>query len=195
MRCIIVGDGPSAAGFVPPDGVPVIAVKRAITWLPRADYWFSLDPNPASFDLMRKQRAGVTYYCACDDATALPAGVQRLRRIVWHGAEPLPRYTPAWWFWRWGCVAGLCEDPGAVHTGNSGWGALGLAYHLGFRHVLLVGIDGTQTARVSDGKQPNDMSHLPMLFESARCQVDIRTVSALGAIQRTTVEQWLGDTE
>jgi hypothetical protein len=194
MRCIIVADGPSANGFMPPDGVPVIAVKRAIRWLPRADYWFSLDPNAASLELMRDRRPGVAYYCACNDDTKLPEGVTRMRRIVGHGTEPMPRNSPAWWFWRWACVPGLCEEPGAIHTGNSAWGALGLAYHLGFRYVLLVGVDGTQDRRLSDGKAPHNLSHLPMLFETARRQVDLQTVGHLGGITHTSLTDWLEET-
>jgi hypothetical protein len=193
MRCIIVGDGPSAKGFVPPDGVTVIAVKRAINWLSRADYWFSLDPNPASFAMMGKRREGVTYYCACDDRTMLPDGVIRMRRIVGKGPEPRPRYNSRWWAWRWGCAMGLTEEAGAVNTGNSAWGALGLAYHLGYRDVLLVGVDGTQDRRLSDNMRPNNLSHLPALFESALGQVRLQTVGKLGRVPMTTVSRWLAE--
>lgn len=47
-RAVIVASGPSAAGFVPPDDVTVIAVNGAISWLERADYWFSLDASAAN---------------------------------------------------------------------------------------------------------------------------------------------------
>lgn len=33
MRAVIVANGPSAAGFIPPPGVTVIAVNGAIDWL------------------------------------------------------------------------------------------------------------------------------------------------------------------
>ena len=51
---IIVADGPSAKGFVPPDGIDIIAVNGAIEWLQRADYWFTLDPSPVNYDRMRR---------------------------------------------------------------------------------------------------------------------------------------------
>ena len=50
-RVIIVGSGPSAANFVAPRGVPIIAVNGAIDWLNRASYFFTLDPSP---DNMRR---------------------------------------------------------------------------------------------------------------------------------------------
>jgi hypothetical protein len=190
-KCIVVGDGPSAAGFVPPDGVPVIAVKRAIDGLSRADYWFSLDPNAASLERMQNQRPGVVYYCACDSTDPLPEGVVRLLRVSGRKArEPRPRGTPDWWLWRWSAVSGLSDKPGRIHSGNSAWGALGLAYQLGFRDVLLVGVDGTQAERVSGGR-PNNLSHLPALFRSALGQVRLHSVGHLRGIPRTTLADWL----
>lgn len=192
MRAIIVGDGPSARGFVPPAGVTVIAVKRTITWLKRADYWFSLDPNHASMNLMRRRVPGVRYVCACDDPDILPDGVEFYRRVAAPpGNEPRRSGSPEWWLWRWSAMLGLCERPGHIHSGNSAWGALGLAYHLGARDVLLVGVDGTCDARVSDGRTPNNLSHLPRLFESAMGQVCLFTVGRLGKVPQTTVTEWL----
>lgn len=65
-RVIIVGSGPSAANFVAPRGVPIIAVNGAIDWLNRASYFFTLDPSP---DNMRRvgrgrRRRGVCYCMA-----------------------------------------------------------------------------------------------------------------------------------
>lgn len=54
-RVIIVGSGPSAANFVAPRGVPIIAVNGAIDWLNRASYFFTLDPSP---DNMRRVGRG-----------------------------------------------------------------------------------------------------------------------------------------
>jgi hypothetical protein len=193
VRAIIVGSGPSARGFEPPAGVAVFAVKRTIMWLSRADYWFALDHNPAAMDCMRNQRPGVKYYCACPDSVELPAGVTRLRRIEGRGPQPWPHNTPEWWLWRWSAVRGLCREPGAVHTGNSAYGALGLAYHLGFRDVLLVGVDGTQDARI-EGGYPYNLSHLPLLFQSARNQVRLHTVGELDGIPSISLSDWLAVT-
>lgn len=41
---------------------------------------------------------------------------------------------------------GLCLDPGVIHTGgNSGYQAIGLAYHLGARRIALLGFDMQHT--------------------------------------------------
>lgn len=193
MRCIIVGDGPSAKGFVAPDGVAIFAVKRTIHWLNRADYWFSLDPNEASMECMLNQRPGVRYFCAVDPGDSVPAGVTRLERVASRGREPRPRACPEWWLWRWSGVCGLSETPGKISSGNSAWGALGLAYQLGYRDVLLVGVDGTQEMRRSDRRRPNNLSHLPILFRSAIGKVRMQTVGRMRGIPTTTLEAWLNE--
>lgn len=194
MRCIIVGDGPSAQGFVPPDGVTVFAVKRTINWLSRADYWFTLDPNADAMRIMLKQKPGVKYVCACDDVTRIPAGVTKMRRVASVTAEPADQGSAHWWAWRWQSVFGLSDETGRIHTGNSAYGALGLAYLLGYRSALLVGVDGTDDARQSDGQRPKNLSHLPLLFQSAKNQVDIATLGTMDGIQSTTLADWLAAT-
>lgn len=194
MRCVIVGSGPSAQGFVPPDGVTVFAVKGSIHWLSRAEYWFSIDHNRAAIDCMLNQRAGVQYYCACPSDVWLPKNVTRLRRIAHRGAEPAHIGSPVWWLWRWSGVCGLTDKPGAVNTGNSAWGALGLAYHLGYRDVLLVGVDGTHDERIGGG-YPNNLSHLPLLFQSALGQVRLATIGTMEGVESKSLADWLAQHE
>lgn len=192
MKCIIVADGPSAAGFTPPDDIPIIAVKGAITWLSRADYWFSLDPNDRTYKLINNPIPGVKYVCGVLPNVKLPSHVDRLTLIARRAIKPPAKDTPEWWIWRWSAVLGLNKTPGHINTGNSAYGALGLAYHLGFTDVLLVGVDGTDTPRHSDGKKPNNLSHLPMLFESAMDQIKLSSISKLGnKIQQLSVEEWI----
>lgn len=176
MRVAIVASGPSARGFVPPDDVTVIAVNGAVDWLSRADYWFTLDPSPVNVDRMRHQRPGVKY-CAAFNGLTLPA-VEVFTRVSDRGAEPLTDGTPEWWLWRWSAVRTLCSEPGHIHTGNSAWGALGLAYHLGAERVALVGVDADDSERIEGGRC-NDLSHLPLLFESAMPQIGMVCCGAM----------------
>ena len=91
-RVIIVGSGPSAANFVAPRGVPIIAVNGAIDWLNRASYFFTLDPSP---DNMRRvgrgrRRRGVCYCMALPDVKEREVrdGVLCFRRVAErHGAK------------------------------------------------------------------------------------------------------------
>lgn len=195
MRAVIVGNAQSAAGFNPPDDVTVIAVNGAIDWLSRADYWFTLDPSPENVQRMWEQKPGTKYVAAVpDDFMPLPPGVWRMTRIAERGEEPSERNSADWWLWRWSAVKTLCEEYGFVHTGNSTWGALGLAYHLGAERVCLVGVDADSKPTI-DGHQCNNLSHLPVLFESALHQVDLVNCGHMhSAVPKMSIQdglQWL----
>ena len=191
MNVVIVASGPSAKGFVPPEGVTVIAVNGAIDWLKRADYWFTLDPSEVNLKRMNQRREGVVYCAAVPDDIQLPAHVRRFARVAasGKGVEPL-KNTPSWWFWRWRCVAGLSEIPGAIRTGNSAYGALGLAFHLGARKVLLVGVDASEDERV-EGGFCKDLSHLPMLFASALPQINMVSAGKLNSVPQLSLKDGL----
>jgi hypothetical protein len=79
-----------------------------------------------------------------------------------------------------GNAPGLCTARNTVYSGNSAFGALGLAYHLGVRKVILIGVDGTDKRRVEGGRS-GDLSHLPALFESAVGQIEMVNCGELDA--------------
>lgn len=179
MRAVIVASGPSAKGFVPPAGVTVIAVNGAIEWLSRADYFFTLDFSQANMRRLLHQREGTRYtYAYTERAYCLKGEADYYQRIA---GRPFnnPEYLSAqWWANRWGCRLGLCEVENKIHTGNSAWGALGLAYHLGCSRVALVGVDASSDQRIEGGR-PNNLNHLPLLFESAIGQIDFVNCGAM----------------
>lgn len=186
----IVADGPSATGFIPPDGIPVIAVNGAIDWLPRADHWFTLDPTSINRARMMRPREGVAYHCACPPDRALPPHVVRYERVGrdWPAMRGMGDA-----FHRLKCAPGLSTDPTKIHTGNSAFGAIGLAYHLGARKVALVGVDATNDRRISGGRS-RDLSHLPALIASAMGQIDMVSCGAVNTVPQCTVAEaadWL----
>lgn len=186
-RAIIVASGPSARNFTPPPGITIIAVNGAIEWLPRADYFFTLDPSTDNIARLRNKRDGVIYHAA---GLKNPiAGVIAYRRLARRGPEPQVKGTPEWWLWRWSAVCGLSEDKNEIHSGNSAYGALGLAYHLGFREVALIGVDATHQPRIEGGTS-NNLSHLPLLFASARQQIDVVSCGKLTGIPQMSLEAW-----
>lgn len=189
-RAVIVASGPSARGFVPPDDVTIIAVNGAIEWLFRADYFFTLDPDPTNLTRLNNPRSGVSYFAAVPDAVDLPTHVHRLKRVERRGPEPMRRHSPAWWLWRWSCVKELSEISGEIHSGNSAWGALGLAYQLGFRDVALVGVDASSDERIEGGRC-NNLTHLPPLFASALPQINVVSCGKLTSIPQITFEEWI----
>lgn len=166
---LIVGSGPSAKDIVPlfpklDPSVAVIAVNQAVSYVPRCNYFFTLDPSPKNRDLMRHPRRGVTYYVAVppdygettarikDHRDPPEPGIRYLRRVT--GSGP---YSAAY---------GLSDDPASINTGNSMWGALQLAVHMKATRIGLIGLDGKGGYAWESGK-PNSLEHLPGLFNSA----------------------------
>lgn len=174
---IILGSGPSARGFNIPDGVKVISVNSALC--KRADFWFSLDWSRKNQEILtyRHQYPDTRFFAAGDGWQGDLRGVTVLERVSRQGIEPLSKYSPEWWAWRWSSVLGIPERSDQIHSGNSAWGAIQLAYHLGARRVVLVGVDATKDAK-PDGSAPNDLSHLPMLIRSAQSKLEIRRLAA-----------------
>ena len=179
-RVLIVASGPSqrsldvnAVASAAAAGVHVIAVNGALEWAVCALSWFTLDPDRRTLPLMRAGRPGVVHYAAVPEDYGRPEakvayhrippppGVIYLRRVV--GEGPL------------GSRHGLSEDPGAVHSGNSAWGALGLAWLMGARSVAFLGLDGTREGYAfGPGRPFGGFAHLPALFASALPQIAAR---------------------
>lgn len=157
-RVAVVGSGPSLRDIAPNEivrcGATVIAVNGAIDWLGRADYWFTLDPSQVNMVRARHRVEGCRYVMALPRIARCPDGVTRLLRV--EGSL----------FGRARAPGGLSDEPGAINTGNSGFGALNLAYHMRPRKILLLGVDAKQERRV-DGGMPRSLEHLPALFASA----------------------------
>lgn len=193
---LIVADGPSAAvlrNFYIPQEVYVIGVNGAAHWLPRVDAFFTLDPAPRQRWMMQNQRQGVRYFAAVPDhyGSAFAkgnmrgpreAGVTFLRRIEGPGPHS--------------SAPGMNRNPSCINTGNSAWGAMGIAHHMKAMKIGLVGVDGSNRPRVSGGR-PNDLSHLPWLFSTYDGPADVRNGSPGSAIEcfdkmsAQEVIQWL----
>ena len=141
-----------------------IAVNGAIERV-RATHFFTLDPSESNMRRMRQRRPRVRYAAAVDAEHELPRWVERFYRFKGRFPEPKEKGSPEWWLWRWQGATGLNSMAGWINTGNSAWGALQWAKIMGVKKAALVGIDATQEERLEGGK-PNNLSHLPLLFES-----------------------------
>ena len=176
-RILVVASGPSA-NALPIDsirdaaigGAHIIAVNRAILWMPLAHSWFTLDPDRRVLPILRGAMDDVNRYAAVPDdyGTSMarviyhrcdvPNGITYLRRIA--GDGPL------------GSRDTLSEDPGSIHTGNSAYGAFGLAYLMKPQKIAMVGVDGTRRRYAYSRDRPlRSMDHLPALFRSSVSQV------------------------
>lgn len=189
-RVLIVATGPSIAGLVLNrqdfPGVHIIAVKQAIHCV-NAHSWITVDPNIRARAMMKNQREGTKYYAAVPDDYGMPnarllhhrvtvdPNVIYLHRTV--GTGPLK------------AKYGLSEDRGALHTGNSAWGALGIAYLMGAQKIGFLGLDGSQLPHgVGEGAPRGSLAHLPQLFASALPQLSARGVEVLNGSPQSTIK-------
>lgn len=196
----IIASGPSYDLFNWRELAPhvhVIAVKGAIEGLRgRANSWFTVDANRKVRSLWMgeiSQVAGVKYYAAVPE----DYGTEHAR-MKWH---KLPPEGNIHWLRRIAGL-GLSEDRSVIHTGNSAWGALGLAYHMQASKIALIGVDGTQERyAVGQGAPRGDLSHLAGLFDTARAQLSrsgtvLRNAGHLKSIKSEhskEVIKWLND--
>ena len=173
-------------------------MNGAIDVVDRASYFFTLDPSRDNLRRMANRRRGTKYCAALPLGHADIPGVHRFERVGDHstrGDEPAEKGSPDWWVWRWSATPGLSVDPAKIHSGNSAWGALGLAHLLGYTDVALVGVDGTDEPRHNDGGKPNDLTHLGPLFASALPQINVVSCGQLGTIPQMTLKAWLEKTK
>lgn len=176
--------------------VHVIAVKGAIEGVSWANSWITVDANrQVRFRWMspRRRKAGCQYYAAVPPDFGLPTA-----RLLWHRNPPEPNIH---WLERRPGI-GLSEDPKVIHTGNSAFAALGLAYHMGAKKIGLFGIDGTQERYgIGAGRPKGSLIHLAGLMMSAEHQlrqagVEVRNGGSLDAFDKheaPEVIRWLND--
>lgn len=152
-------------------GVHVIGVNRAFEWLPHMDSWFTLDPDHRLLSFINADNPGPQRYVAIPDDYGMPDAfvdyhrdipqnpqVKYLHRIT--GDMPMKAHQ------------GLATNPGGVHTGNSSYGALGVAFHMKPRKIAMVGVDANRHYGYAHAKgRPRNLNHLPHLFEIARRQI------------------------
>lgn len=162
-RIIIAGTGPSLKPFDVPEGVAVIGVNDAINYM-RCDYWFTLDPSPANLALMRNQQSGTYYYAAVPpEFGTIRAVSAAMRERAPDNVHYLHRLTGS------GVLSsafGLPPNNHSINTGNSAYGALQLAYHMGAEKVMLIGVDGHGKYANGVGQPKGRLDHLPELFAS-----------------------------
>lgn len=189
-RVVICGQGPSWARVdtaelaqVRNAGALIIAVNGAVEHAP-ADVFFTLDLSDENRERTREPVEGVHYVVAAplDEPERLDH-VTYLERVE----NDVPRDRP--YRLRAGKEApgGLAEDPGKIHTGNSAFGALNLAYHLGAVRVALLGVDGFGHERW-DGTRNRCLEHMPDLFASAVPQLDERGIYVVNGSPESSVD-------
>lgn len=176
--------------------VHIIAVKGAIHGLRRADSWITVDANRRTRQTMMgmfHRKAGTQYYAAVPEDFGQPDA-----RLLWHRAPPEPDIH---WLHRVAGI-GLSQDKSVLHTGNSAFAALGLAFHMGASRIALFGVDGTQEQYgIGPGRPRGSLVHLPALFSSAKAQLSqagvlVKNAGRLPVFDRVSTHEaiaWLND--
>lgn len=188
-RVLIVASGPSVSVVDPQHivsaqqaGVYVIAVNHAGHVFPSADAWFTLDPH-SLFQRMPPLQGGVHYLAIPDDfgtPTARngltdppPTNATYLHRLIGNGVL--------------NSKEGLSEDTSSIFTGNSAYGALGVAYHMRPKKIAILGVDGTKGYFYSPQANSGNLDHLPSLFASAVPQLNERGIEVLNGSPDSSV--------
>lgn len=185
-KILIVASGPSLRDVPLHDlsdpkynDVLIIAINRSSDWLKRWDIFFSLDPNEWLYDLLcERMLPGVHYYIGVPD----DYGMQRARWVAHRKAVVVgpsylkrnmgPGYLKSKYM--------LSEDPASINTGNSAYGALGVAYHMQPKKIGILGLDGTKNGYAYGPGSPNgSLAHLPALFRSTMTQLRKRGIRVL----------------
>lgn len=160
------------------DHVKVIAVNQAVKILDHFDYWFTLDTSTTNRLLMKNQLHGAIYYAAVPlDYGKNNARVAAMRREPETNIKYLRRISGTM-FGRLRAKSSMPTSPGKIHTGNSGWGAFQLAYHMYPKKIALFGLDGFGNYAYPGGK-PTHLQPMKQLFASSCYQIEKRNIHVI----------------
>jgi hypothetical protein len=137
-KVIIIAGGESLRGVdlsaVYNSNIPIITVNNVIFHLKRANYWMTVDPmfNGEPQKALQQMKEEVYYYCAFPDLTNSPSGVMSYQTVEGvHYLERIGKYE----------LPTLQEDKSRITSLDSVYGALGLAYHMEAKEILILGLD------------------------------------------------------
>ena len=194
-KVIVVGSGTSLSGFdfmrLNRSDYYVIAVNGAVTSVPFAKAWFTLDPwglhGPQLPDHRFKGKlfAAVPLDYGRRDAknvkhrVTVTRPITFLNRLISHNFADQSSETAF--------VLGLSDDPRCVATGNSGYGAFNVAYHLKPEKILLLGLDGGMGYFYTQTETNRALTHLPKMFNSTRHQIAKAGIQVINGSPHSTI--------
>lgn len=192
-RIAIIATGPSVQALdldlvtrAADAGVHIIAVNNAITWLPAAHSWLTLDPGTKNQRLMRDRRPGVRYFAGVPEDFGKPDARKVCHR---HPAPPGVTYFRRLMGWP-PAGRGLTENRQVIRSGNSAFGALGAAYLARPERIGLFGVDAALTGYAYAGGRPSGrLWHMDRLFGTAtrqlrQARIEVVNGSPLSAVTR-----------
>lgn len=195
---IIIGSGPSVRD-IKLDRLQglrdtyIVSVNGAGSFVPFADAWFTLDPwglhGPqlpvnSSSKLYAAVPAdyGTPYARSLDHRVVPVPAITFLHRLASHNYTNISSDTAY--------SLELSEDRSCIHTGNSGFGALNLAYHLRPKNIYLLGIDGSIGYFYPSKTNNRPLKTLQILFESAKTQLDDANINVFNVSMGSLVQSY-----
>lgn len=192
---VIIGSGPSLKDFDfnllnNLEDTAIICINDSIKYYNKCNIWFTLDPhgltkNQISAPPNVKLYAAVpsdygTSTAHCKDHQVVARSdviyLHRLQSNNYTKMSSINSYR-----------LGLSDDIGCISTGNSGYGALNLAYHLKPNNIILLGIDGSTGYFFDENKKTKDLSHLNSLFESTIPQLTNKNINVINGSENSRI--------
>jgi hypothetical protein len=191
-KIVIVASGTSLIDFdfkTINDDIDILSINSSIYKLHRSTFWFTLDPSESNRKIMREKPIKDCKYFAAVDPEF---GTQNARTL----SERLGRESGINWLLRkrgdksgsLQAKFGLSEIQGEINTGNSCYGALGLAYLFGYNRIVILGLDAIQGGRFCDSGRTNDLSHLLGLFRSSINQLVNNKIIVINGSEHSAVD-------
>lgn len=193
-RVVIVASGLSLKGFnfhrLLDRGYYVISVNGAGNVVPSSDAWITIDPWGLDDKQLPKKKVKKLYAAVPEDfgtpfakaqshQIVAPEHIIYLKRVsVQNG--PVPDMQIG--------VSGFPESPDQIVTGNSGYGALNLAYYLRPKKVLLLGIDAGSGYFYTTARSNRSLWFLPQLFASAVPQLRAAGIEVINGSKDSRVK-------
>jgi len=194
-KIIIVGSGKSLLNFdfnrIRRDDYFIITMNDSVKSVPFANIWFTLDPwglhgpQLPSNGFSGKLYAAVPQDYGRRDAKNLKhrarpdKRVVFLQRIISHNIDDMSTETAF--------SLTLSEDPRCVSTGNSGYGAFNVAYHLRPQKILLLGLDGSIGYYYTSTQTNRPLTYLPKMFNSTKKQIDDAGIQVINGSEKSTI--------
>lgn len=167
----------------------IITVNGAGNSIDFADAWFTLDPWGLAGPQLPSKHTGKLYaavpedfgtnYARCKQHRCRPPrNVTFLHRLM--GSNMINDTTSH--------KLGLSEDKSCINTGNSGYGAINLAYHLRPKRIVILGMDAGMGYFYTKEKTNRTLNVLPQLCASAVPQLNAAGIEVINGSQISKVK-------
>lgn len=168
----------------------IIAVNGSGSFVPFADAWFTLDPWGLDGPQLPKNFKGTLYaavpqdfgtkFARIEQYKKIPqANITYLHRLISHNYTNVTSETAY--------MLGLSEDTGCISTGNSGYGALNLAYHMKPNNIFLLGFDGDTGYWYPSDKTNRKLNYLPLMMDSAKEQLERNNINVYNVSPHSSI--------